>query len=34
MNRSFEKDYELTGAAKLGFISIPFSQKGTINLNK
>jgi LEA14-like dessication related protein len=34
MNRSFEKDYELTGSAKLGFISIPFSQKGKIDLNK
>ena len=34
MNRSFEKEYELTGNAKLGFISIPFVQKGKIDLNK
>lgn len=34
MNRSFVKDYELTGSAKLGIFSIPFSQKGTIDLNK
>ena len=34
MNRSFVKDYELTGAAKLGIFSIPFVQKGTIDLNE
>lgn len=34
INRSFEKDYELTGSAKLGIFSIPFVQKGTIDLNK
>jgi len=34
MNRSFVKDYELSGAAKLGIFSIPFNQKGTIDLNK
>jgi LEA14-like dessication related protein len=34
MDRSLTKDYELTGSAKLGFISVPFVQKGTINLNK
>lgn len=34
MNRSFVKDYELTGSAKLGIFSIPFNQKGTIDLNK
>lgn len=34
MNRSFVKDYELTGSAKLGMFSIPFTQKGTIDLNK
>jgi LEA14-like dessication related protein len=34
MDRSLTKDYELTGSAKLGYISVPFVQKGTINLNK
>ena len=34
INRSFVKDYELTGSAKLGIFSIPFTKKGEINLNK
>ena len=34
INRSFTKDYELSGSAKLGIFSIPFSKKGEINLKK
>lgn len=34
INRSFKKDYELNGAVKLGIFSIPFSQKGEIDINK
>lgn len=34
INRTFTKDYELNGSAKIGFFSIPFTQKGEINLNK
>ncbi|MGZ3725753.1 MAG: LEA type 2 family protein [Pseudobdellovibrio sp.] len=33
INRSFTKDYELVGSAKLGIFSIPFTKKGEINLN-
>lgn len=34
MNRSFKKDYELTGSAKMGIFSIPFQKKGEVNLTK
>ncbi len=34
INRSLTKEYELTGSAKLGIFSIPFSKKGEINLTK
>ena len=34
INRSFKKDYELTGSVKLGIFSIPFVKKGEIDLNK
>lgn len=34
MNRNFKKDYELTGTAKVGIFSIPFTKKGEVNLTK
>ena len=34
INRSFKKDYELNGTVKLGIFSIPFAQKGEIDINK
>ena len=34
MNRSFKKDYELNGTAKVGIFSIPFTKKGEVNLSK
>lgn len=34
MNRNFKKEYELTGTAKVGLFSIPFTKKGEVNLTK
>ncbi len=34
MNHSFKKEYELTGSAKVGIFSIPFTKKGEVNLTK
>jgi LEA14-like dessication related protein len=34
LKKTITKDYELTGSAKVGFFSIPFSSKGEINLKK
>jgi LEA14-like dessication related protein len=34
INRKFTKEYELSGAAKVGLFSIPFIKKGEVNLAK
>lgn len=34
LNNTFTREYELDGSAKLGFFSIPFSQKGEVKFNK
>lgn len=34
IKKTLTRDYEITGSAKLGIFSIPFSKKGQIELNK
>ncbi len=34
LKKKMTKDYELSGTAKMGFFSVPFSKKGEINFKK
>lgn len=34
LKKTITKDYELSGSAQVGFLSIPFNKKGEINLKK